>query len=214
MPTASNAARATIAAICRRLYRRGYVVATEGNVSIRLRSGDILITGTRVTKRTITPAGIVRISAAGEKLSGAGAPSSEARLHCFIYSKRPDAGAIVHAHPPYCTAFAVARKHLPVDALPETVVEFGRIPLVPFAVPSTGKLSAAIARYVAHNDFFLLANHGVVACGRTIEEAYDRIERAEHAARILLLSRLLGGERRLRARDLRELHTIRKRRKS
>jgi L-fuculose-phosphate aldolase len=211
MPRRAGSA-SSIAAICRRLYRRGYVVATEGNVSARLPSGEILVTATRVRKRTITAAGVVRISPSGTQLSGRAAPSSEARLHCAIYAGRPDVRAIVHAHPPYCTAFAAARKPLPVDALPETVVEFGRIPLVPFAVPSTGRLSAAIAPYLKDNDFFLLANHGVVACGRTIEEAYEKIERAEHAAMTLFLARLLGGERRLGARAVRELLDIRKRR--
>ncbi len=212
MPSRKQAA-ASIIAICRRLYERGFVVQTEGNVSVRLDTGDILITGTRVEKRTIGTTGLVRIGAGGEKLSGAGAPSSEAALHTFIYAKRKDVGSIVHAHPPYSTAFAVARKALAVDAIPEVVVEFGKIPLVPFAVPSTGKLSKAIAPFVAKGDFFLLANHGVVACGRDAEEAFGKIERAEHAARIILLSRLLGGERRLGAGALRELTTIAQRRK-
>lgn len=207
MPAQQQAA-ASIVAICRRLYERGFVVQTEGNVSVRLNSGDILITGTRVEKRTIGRAGLVRISADGTKLAGSGEPSSEARLHTFIYAKRKDVGAIVHAHPPYSTAFAVARKPLAVDAIPEVVVEFGRIPLVPFAVPSTGKLSKAIAPFVAKGDFFLLANHGVVACGRDAEEAFGKIERAEHAARIILLSRLLGGERRLGSGAIRELKAI------
>ncbi len=212
MPTAKSAI-ASIVATCRRLAALGFVVATEGNVSVRLASGDILITGTRVTKRTITAADIVRLSPGGRKRSGSREPSSEARLHQFIYSKRKDVQAIVHAHPPYSTAFAVARKPLTVDSIPEVVVEFGTIPLVPFAVPSTGKLSKAIEPFVSRGDFFLLANHGVVACGRDIDGALEKVERAEHAARIVLLSRLLGGERRLAIRDLRELNTIAQRRK-
>jgi L-fuculose-phosphate aldolase len=212
MPTPSTHA-AAIVAICRRLYERGYVVATEGNVSVRLDSGEILITGTRVSKRSITRADLVTMSAGGRKRSGRVEPSSESKLHAFIYSKRRDVRSIVHAHPPYCTAFAVARVPLPVDAIPEVAVEFGRIPLVPFAVPSTGRLTEAFAPFAGEGDFFLLANHGVVACGRDVEEAFEKIERAEHAARIILLARLLGGERRLAARDLRELERIGQRRK-
>ena len=204
---------ASIVSTCRALAAEGFVVATDGNVSVRLASWDILVTGTRVTKRTITGAGVVRLSPDGNRRSGSVAPSSEARLHLFIYSKRKDVHAIVHAHPPYCTAFAVARKPLAVAAIPEVVVEFGTIPLVPFAVPSTGKLSKAIAPFVSRCDFFLLANHGVVACGRDIAEAFEKIERAEHAAKIILLSRLLGGERKLAPGELRELRTIARRRK-
>jgi L-fuculose-phosphate aldolase len=208
-----NAAAAAIVSICRRLYERGYVVATEGNVSVRLPSGDILITGTRVPKASLTASHLVKLAPDGKKLSGSVEASSEARLHRTIYAARPDVRAIVHAHPPYCTAFAVARLELDVDAMPETVVEFGRIPLVPFAVPSTGALSAAIGPHLAGADFFLLANHGVVSCGGDPETAYERIERAEHAARIILLSRLLGGEKKLGRRDLAALNDIRNRRK-
>lgn len=208
------AAAAAIVRICRRLYERGAVVATEGNVSVRLPSGDILITGTRVHKASMTAAGLVKLSPDGKKLAGSVEASSEARLHRTIYAARPDVGAIVHAHPPYCTAFAVARMELDVDAMPETVVEFGRIPLVPFAVPSTGALSAAIGPFLAGADFFLLANHGVVACGADPESAYDRVERAEHAAHILILARMLGGEKKLGRRELAALEDIRNRRKS
>jgi L-fuculose-phosphate aldolase len=213
-PKTAPAGAVAIARICRRLYERGYVVATEGNVSVRLASGDVLITGTRVPKASIGPSDIVKLSPAGRKLSGAREPSSEARLHLTIYAARPDVGAIVHAHPPYCTAFAVARKELDVEAMPETVVEFGKIPLVPFAVPSTGALSTAIGPYLAGSDFFLLANHGVVSCGAVPEEAYEKVERAEHAARILLLARLLGGVKKLGRRELAALNEIRERRKS
>jgi len=207
-------AAAAIARICRRLYEREYVVATEGNVSVRLTAGEVLITGTRVSKASIGPRDLVKLSPEGRKLSGEREPSSEARLHLTIYAARPDIRAIVHAHPPYCTAFAVARKELDVDAMPETVVEFGSIPLVPFAVPTTGAISTAIGPYLSGSDFFLLANHGVVSCGPDPDEAFERVERAEHAARIILLSRLLGGEKKLGRRELAALTDIRNRRRT
>jgi len=201
-----------IVAICRRLYDRGYLVATEGNVSVRLPSGDILVTGTRVRKREITARDLVRITPGGARVAGASRPSSEAAMHRFIYSKRRDVHAIVHAHPPYCTAFALAGRPLPVDAIPEARVEFGEVPLVPYAAPSTGKLTKALAPYVGKANFFLLANHGVVACAPDLGEAYDLVERAEHAARILLLSGFLGGAKNLTAARLRELDAIRMKR--
>lgn len=213
-PTAAPAASAAaIARVCRRLYERGYVVATEGNVSVRLPSGEILVTGARVAKSSIAASDVVRLAPDGTKRSGTRRPSTEAGLHRTIYDGRPDVRAVVHAHPPCCTAFAVARRPLAVDAMPETVVEFGAIPLVPFAVPSTGALSEAIRPLLDRGDFFLLANHGVVACGADLDEAYDRLERAEHAAHILLLATLLGGGRRLGRRSLAALAGIRKRRK-
>jgi L-fuculose-phosphate aldolase len=201
-----NAAR-DIVKICRRMYDRGYVVATEGNVSVRLASGDILVTGARVRKREITARDLVRVTPGGG-FAGPRRPSSETALHRLIYRKRADVRAVVHAHPPCCTAFALARKAFPADTIPEVLVEFGKVPLVPFAVPSTGDLSRAITPFVMKSDFFLLANHGVVSCGRDLEEAYDLVERAEHAARVLLLSGFLGGAKKLPARDRATLHRI------
>jgi len=200
----------TIVDICRRMYDRGYIVATEGNVSVRLRGGDILVTGTRVRKRAITTGDLVRLSPGGVRLSGHNRPSSEAALHRLIYSKRRDVNAVVHAHPPFCTAFAVARKTLPVGPIPEVLVEFGDIPLVPFAVPATGKLARAIEPFLMKSNFFLLANHGVVSCAGDLEEAYDLVERAEHAARITLIAGFLGGPKKLSARDIVDLRRMKK----
>jgi len=195
--------------ICRRMYERGYVVATEGNVSVRLRSGEILVTATRVRKREIATGDLVRLTPGGVRVAGSPRPSSEAALHTLIYSKRSDINAVVHAHPPCCSAFAVAGKRLRVGAIPEVLVEFGDIPLVPFAVPGTGKLPKAITPHLMKSNFFLLANHGVVSCAADLEEAYDLVERAEHAARILLLAESLGGAGNLSPRDRRELRHIR-----
>ncbi len=192
------------------MYERGYVVATEGNVSVRLRSGEILITATRVRKREIATGDLVRLTPRGRRVAGSSGPSSEAALHTLIYSKRSDINAVVHAHPPYCSAFAVAGKRPPVGAIPEVLVEFGDIPLVPFAVPGTGKLPEAITPHLMKSNFFLLANHGVVSCAADLEEAYDLVERAEHAARILLLAESLGGTGKLPPRDQRELRQMKK----
>jgi len=202
-------AKRAIVRVCRRMYDRGYVVATEGNVSVRLRTGGMLVTASRVRKREISAGDIVRLSPGGGRVNGRLRPSSEAALHRLIYSKRSDVNAVVHAHPPCCTAFAVARTRLPVDAIPEVLVEFGAVPLVPFAVPGTGKLSKAIAPYLMKSNFFLLANHGVVSCAPDLEEAYDLVERAEHAALILLLAEVRGGAKRLSARNLLDLRRVR-----
>lgn len=213
MPGSSSFTAGAVARACRLLAERGFVAATEGNVSVRLPSGAILVSGTRVEKRLARASDVVRLGADGRKLAGRREPSSEAALHRTIYAARSGVRAVVHAHPPFSTAFAVARKPIPVDAIPEVAVEFGRIPIVPFAVPSTGRLSRAITPFLKRGDFFLLANHGVVALGRDLDDALSKVERAEHAAEIILLARLLGGERRLGGRDLAALASIRKRRR-
>lgn len=196
-----------IVRVCRRMADTGHVVATEGNVSARFSTGNILLTGHGVTKGNLTKEDLVVLDPSGEKLSGKRDPSSEVRMHLYIYKRRPDVGAVVHAHPPGATAFAVAGVPLPVNALPEVIVEFGTVPLVRYGTPSTAQVTRAIARHLKQSDAFLLANHGIVVCGNDPDDAFAKLERIEHAARIILAARLLGGEKLLTARQIRELVT-------
>lgn len=201
-PRGKKAVAAGIVGICRRMAEAGYVVSTEGNVSARLPSGNVLLTGTGVTKGRIVAGDVVELTPAGRKVGGRRAPSSEAPMHLYLYSSRPHAGAVVHAHPVGATAFATARRPIPVDALPEMLLEFGRVPLVRYATPSTSEVPEAISRDAAGADIFLLANHGVVACGSDLEDAYAKLERVEHACRILIAARTLGGHRKLTKRQV------------
>jgi L-fuculose-phosphate aldolase len=119
--------------------------------------------------------------------------SSELKMHLALYAARPDVQAVVHAHPPAATGFAAAGRALPADVLPELPVVVGPVTLVPYARPGTQALADAIAECALDHEVFLLANHGVTAVGHSLNDAVLRLESVEQAARILLVSTLLGG---------------------
>ncbi len=207
MPSRSDIARQLVD-VCRRLYARGFVTATDGNVSARLTGGTILTTPTGVNKGQVTEADLVEVTADGTVLAGSRQPSTELGMHLFIYRQRPDAGAVVHAHPPYATGFAVARQALATPVLPEVIVGLGEIPLAPYATPSTPAMADSLAPFVKHATAILLANHGVVTFGADLEEAYFKTEKTEHAAQIVFVARMLGGEQSLTSRDIEHLRSL------
>lgn len=214
-----------IAAACRRLHARGLIAGGEGNVSVRMPSGELLITPAGVDKGTITGARIVRVHAPGSirhdgverrrsemrasELSER--PSSEMGMHRACYAMRADVGAVVHAHPPAATGFATAGVALPADALPELPAIVGAIALVPYARAGTPEMAASLTPFLAAHNAFLLSNHGVTTVGSTLEEALLRMETVEQVARIILSARLLGGERRLSVTELQGFASSRKR---
>ena len=193
--------------VCHRLYDRGMVAATDGNVSARLGNGNILATRSGVNKGGVTESDLVEVTPSGEVV-GTAKPSTELMMHLYIYDQRPDVKAVVHAHPVVATAFAVARIPLDQLVLPEVVVGLGTIPLAHYATPSTPEVSASLRPFVKSNDAILLANHGVVTAGSDVWDAYFKMEKVEHAARIILLARMLGGEHALTPEEVRTLSAV------
>ncbi len=194
--------------VSRRLSAKGLVAATDGNVTARLGNGNFLSTRTALNKALTTANDIVEVNAMGEPVSSPLKPSSELGMHLFIYQERTDIGAVVHAHPPYATAFAVAGLGLDGCVFPEVIVGLGAIPLAEYATPSTPEVAASLAPFVKSATAILLKNHGVVTYGRDLNEAYDKMEKVEHAAHILLLARILGGEEKLTAEQLNKLKAV------
>jgi len=204
-----------LALACRRLHAGGLLAGAEGNLSVRLSDGSILITASGVDKARIHAAQVVRVHADGTPHYGAGQagpigdegapgrgdtrhrPSSELGMHLACYAARPDVQGIVHAHPPVATGFAAAGLPLPADVLPEVPVIVGPVVLVPYGRPGTPALADAMQPFLAAHEVFLLANHGVTAVGRSLTDALLRMESVEQAARIVAVARLLGGEQRL-----------------
>ena len=145
----------------------------------------------------------------GRKIGGKHDVSSEVAMHLAVYRARDDVRAVVHAHPPVATAFAVAGEGLPGNILPELTLQLGEVPLVPYATPGTAALPEALAPYLPNYDAFLLANHGATTLCRTVSEAHQRMESVEHCATILLTARLLGRVNALGAGDVRVLDEAR-----
>ena len=190
---------------CHRLYERGYVTATDGNLSARLPNGNILITPASLNKGQVGESELVEVTASGSAVTLSGTPSSELHMHLFVYGRRPDVNAVVHAHPPYATGFATARVPLPDALLPEVILELGSIPLADYATPSTDEVAASLAPFILNANAALLANHGVITFGTNIDEAYFRMEKIEHASHILFVARELGGGKSLTGAELSRL---------
>jgi L-fuculose-phosphate aldolase len=201
--------REDIVEIGRRLYARGYTASNDGNISVRLDAGRLLMTPTNVCKGFMTPEMLCITDMEGRKLAGDRGPSSEMLMHLEVYRQRPDAVAVVHAHPPTATGFAVAGIPLTRAVLAEVVTTLGSIPIAEYATPSTMELPEAVRKYVKAHDGMLLANHGALTLGADLFSAYYKMETIEHFAKISLVARMLGGERLLAQHEVERLQGLR-----
>jgi len=206
---AEDALRADIVEVGRRLYARAYVAANDGNISIRLDETRLMTTPKSVSKGFMTPDMMVIVDYEGRKVAGERDPSSELPMHLEIYRNRPDVNAVVHAHPPLATGFAVAGIPLTRAVLAEVVTTLGSIPIAEYGTPSTPELPAAVRKYIKAHDGLLLANHGAVTCCRTVMSAYYKMETIEHFAKISLVARLLGREHLLSRDEVQRLQGLR-----
>jgi len=186
--------RADIVEIGRRMYARGYTASNDGNISVRLDAERLLMTPKSVCKGFMTPDMMCVTDLSGKKISGDRDPSSEALMHLEVYRQRPDVNAVVHAHPPTATGFAVAGIPLDRAVLAEVLTTLGSIPLAEYATPSTAELPEAVRKYIKSHDGMLLANHGALTVGTDLFSAYYKMETIEHFAHISLVARMLGRE--------------------
>ncbi|HVP07091.1 MAG TPA: class II aldolase/adducin family protein [Candidatus Acidoferrum sp.] len=196
--------------IGQRLARQGYIAGVDGNISVRLDSDRILITPSGLAKGRLTPDDLVVVDNHGKKLQGNLSPSSEMPMHLFVLERRSEVTACVHAHPPYATAFAVSGKRLADNVLPEVVLTIGSIPLTDYAPPGTDAVPRSLEPYVDNHHAFLLRNHGVLTTGRSLEEAYNRLETVEHYAKILFLALQLGNVNHIPTEDFKRLDDLRR----
>lgn len=176
----------------RQLDRRAMTPGAAGNLSARLGDGRFLITPSGAAKGRLRPADLLVIDAEGSLVEGEGRPSSETPLHLAIYSRFPQAGAVVHAHPPAATALAIGHRPLAVEAVPEALFALGAVPLVPYLPPTSPALGEAVAAALAEGDGCLLLNHGAVTIGRTVAEALSKMEVLEAVADVTLRAALAG----------------------
>lgn len=198
--------------VCHKMWQLGWVAANDGNVSVKLDDGTFLATPTGISKSFITPEKLVHIDENGEVLDGpeGAKPSSEIKMHLRCYKEREDVGAVVHAHPPTATGYAVA--HLDMDryTMIETVIAIGSIPVTPYGTPSTYEVPDAIAPYLQEHDVLLLENHGALTVGSDLITAYYRMETLELYAKISLTAHLLGGEKEISQKNINRLIGMRK----
>ncbi|MBU8933834.1 MAG: class II aldolase/adducin family protein [candidate division Zixibacteria bacterium] len=193
----------------RRLYERGMIAGTDGNISVRLDDDRIMITPSGLAKGNLNPDDLVIVDQNGKHLQGSRTASSEYLMHTFVYRNRPDVQACVHSHPPYVTAFAVAGIHLAEDVLPEVVVSIGGMPLTDYAPPGTDAVPKSLEPFIESNNAFVLRNHGLLTVGHSLNEAYHRHEVVEHYARVVHLARQLGNLDSIPSDDFQRLEKMR-----
>jgi L-fuculose-phosphate aldolase len=184
--------RKEIVRVCQMLHRKNYLAATDGNVSVRL--GDrLLVTPSGINKGLMGAEQVLTVDLEGRVLRGEGRPTSELRMHLLAYELRPDVKAVVHAHLPYATACTLAGISLLEPILPEVVITLGGIPTAAYATPGTSEVPAAIREFIREYDAILLARHGAMTMGREVMDAYNKMEKLEHTARVVLAARLQGA---------------------
>jgi L-fuculose-phosphate aldolase len=181
-----------MALCCRQLAGRGLMAGQDGNLSVRIARDRALVTPRGMIKALVTPADMVEVDLRGRKRGGRRNPTSELDLHLRILTRRPDVGAVVHAHPPTATAFSVMGEGFYAFVLPELILLCGTVPLVPYGTPGTPEVADRLEPHLVGHEAWLLANHGAVTVGATLDQAWIRMESLEHAARILYAARGLG----------------------
>jgi L-fuculose-phosphate aldolase len=191
--TSEAAHRRAIVEACRRLHARDLIGAGEGNVSIRLGPDRFLVTPAGANKALLAPGDLVIVDGTGAVVRGRGRATTEVRMHLAAYAARLDVGAIVHAHPITAVALTVAGLPPPNDLVPEAAVTLGEIALARFATPGTAEVPDSLAPLLPGHDVLLLERHGALALGRTLAEAFDRMETLERVARIALVARVAGS---------------------
>jgi L-fuculose-phosphate aldolase len=190
----------------RLLHRLGFMPGTSGNLSVRLDRERLLVTPTGMSKFQLRPDDMVIVDLEGRHLEGARKVTSEVSMHLAVYHFRDDVGAVIHSHPPIATAFACAGRGLEQMLCQEAVMTLGVVPLARYATTGTGEVAASLVPYIPGHDAILLANHGAVAYGGTLLQAFQRMETVEHLAQIELVAHQLGAARTLKQEQIKELH--------
>lgn len=203
--------REDLCEVSKRLYMAGFMSGSDGNLSTILSEDEVLVTPSRLSKGFMDPYQIVKVDRTGKKLSGHLPPSVETGMHLAAYQERPDICSVVHCHPPVSVAFTVAGLSLPSNILPELETIFGgSIPVCYYATPGGNDLADSIRGNISNPavSVVLLDHHGVLGVGQDIYQAAIRVEHIEAAAKVILYSRILGGEKPLPADSLDKLHAV------
>ncbi len=200
-----NSVKEQIINICKRMYDKQYVVATSGNVSIRVDKNFFIITPSGFRKEELTISDLVLCDNSGRVIEGKHKPSSEILSHVKIYSKRSDINAIIHAHATYCVACSINDFSLENSILPEVTLMAGSIPTSKYVTPGTNELATEIEHLIENRECVILKRHGLITTGQSLIEAFNRLETVEHAAKIIYLVKQYGEVPPLHREDLKRL---------
>ena len=196
--------RQKLVAICRMLHHKNLIASMDGNVSVKFGDG-LLTTPSGVNKGFLEEDQIIVVDWNGRVIEGDGQPTSELAMHLAVYRLRPEVEAVVHAHPPVATAFSIAGISMEDFVLPEVVMTLGVIPTASYATPTTEDVPAAICDLIRSHDALILERHGALTVGQDLMEAYNKMEKLEHTAVILLTALQLGRVQLLPPREVDKL---------
>ncbi|MEK4850989.1 class II aldolase/adducin family protein [Paenibacillus sp. FSL H7-0756] len=203
--------RRLICDIGRNLFNKDFIAANDGNISARLSATEVITSPTGVSKGYLQPHMLVKVNLQGEILDAAEGyrPSTEVKMHLKIYNELPEMGGVVHAHPPYATAFAIKGEALDKMMMPESVIAMGDIPLAVYGTPSTEEIPDSLTPFLGKKTAVLLESHGALTWGKDVMAAYMNMERLEYTAKLTLLTRMIDGERELPPHRIEELVALR-----
>lgn len=176
-----------------RLYKKGFAAANDGNISYRVSEKEVVCTPTQISKGFMKPDDLCVVDMEGNQISGRRKMTSEVKLHLAIMQERPDVKSVVHCHPPHATAFGIAREPVPQCVLPEVEIFLGEVPIAKYDTPGSQNFADTILPFVEKANVVILANHGTVSWGTTVEKAYWWTEVLDAYCRMLFLARSLGN---------------------
>lgn len=194
--------------VCHKVYEKGFVAASDGNISLITQENTVLITRSGICKGEITEKDILEFDFNGRHLKGEGRITTEFKLHLFAYSKRKDVNAVVHCHPIHATAFSLLGEGLVKHYFPEVILTLGKVHLCKYATPSTNDLPLSLDPFIEYGWAFLLQNHGAMTLGKNVNDAYCKMEKLEHAAETLFKASLMGKPNELSPDDVKRLFEI------
>lgn len=203
--------RQDIVEVCRRMYGRGFISGSDGNVSVRLGENRLLSTPSGMNKGFIAPQDLIVTDMGGAKLQGERKPTTELFMHIEAYARRADVKAVIHAHPPYTVAFSIAGQKLPQCVMPEIVMMFGSIPTAAYATPCTEEGPRTISNLIGDCDALIIERHGTLTVADDVFAAYDKLEKIEHSAQVSAAARQLGPVKPLPREEIQKLLALRER---
>jgi L-fuculose-phosphate aldolase len=202
--------KSQVCEIGKRIYEKGFVASNDGNISVRIDEDTFLVTPTGVSKGFMTPEMLIKVDGDGNLLEGERKPTSEIKMHLRVYKERPEIKSVVHVHPPYATAFAIAGVPLNQATMPESIVTLGTIPIAEYGTPSTDEIASAISPYIMNHNGVLLENHGALTWGENLDQAYFLMESLEFCAKVNWIARQMNGDRELNITNVERLLDIKR----
>lgn len=193
---------------CHKVHDRGFVAATDGNISSITTDNTILITRSGVRKGDVTDKDILEFDFNGNLLNGEGRITTEFKLHLYAYSKRKEVNAVVHCHPVHATLLGLLGEGLTKHYFAEVILTLGKVPFCPYGTPSTNELPLSLDPHINYAWAFILENHGALTLGTNLDDAYNKMEKLEHASEIIYKAKLLGVPKELSIEEVRQLLEI------